>query len=558
MFISCYTNEHLAAILSLYLSTIRFLLFAGGFGGRHGNFQFLYTGNVSQLISTPKLIANDGFTGKAGKDGKLCESVALDVQVVAELKRVVFIALPVHYSLSSHFTVLNHTKSLKCSPVYVTNDEATVSPTSNEQSEILPDILRYKQFLLENMNNGTLTTVIHESYKAIDESQEINERNSLKDLVEEFLELERNYLELRRSANLIPLYERLSQRIKTGRLMAQNEDDTRMKQYLNSILQQKLIDLRLANNHELNLMNLSYLESITNTIEYGNKDVPMIVDANLQNNLDQLRFQAYDNHILALYRHAIEQFKISYFPFAVDYLEDLSLPAQYSSYDNLDRIIRDTVKKLKMMDNSIKVIKSMEGAIKDFDGTDPRDAFYTWKNEDFRERIRNLFEGKEIKLLANVIETKKQFNAIKFNTIDLVLRSSDETVNDQLNNVLESFNVQLKHSGQSLFRCNDIFYELTTDPMSLEVSFKKDNNLVPLTRNGKYAMLRYNDAILSPYTLWKIQLVENDMSTRNISDLVQFKELDVNIELHGSGTVIEENASICENRKLGNFYTQIM
>ncbi|XP_037051928.1 uncharacterized protein LOC119085609 [Bradysia coprophila] len=534
----------------------------GGFGGRRGNFQFKYTGN-NNTESTPKFVGNDGFNGKPGKDGKLCENLALDVHIAAELKRVVFIAFPLHYSLSSHFNVLNHTKSSKCSPVYVSSNETTVSSASSEPTQIetvSSGILSYKKFLLENMNNDTLTTMVQEAYRAIDENQEINDENSLSGLVLEALELERNYFVLKNSINMIPLYRRLFQRIKTGKMNAQNEQDSRVRQYLRSIFQQKLSDLRLAKNSQLYLMNLSYIESITNAIEYGNEDVPIITDVSLQKKLNKLRFLANGNHILGIYHRAIEQFRLSYFPFAVDYLKHYRLSAKTSAYSNLDHIIGTTINNLKVLSRNIESIRSTEEiwTINNLDGTDPQDAFYVWENKDFRDEIRSLFEGKEITLLSDIKLAKKQFNAIKFNTIDLVFRSSEQSVTDQLNDVLKSFNVRFKHPGRSLIRCNGNFYEMISDPMSLEVSFEKDEHLAPMTRSGNYAMLRYNDPILSPYTLWQIQLLEEYVPTRNISDLIQFSELDIDIEFHGFGRYIEENATICEGEKLAKFYTQIV
>lgn len=555
-------KTHKNLLASQFALNLSKRLFTGGFGGRRGNFQFLYTGSSNKLA--PKLIANDGSTGKPGKDGKLCESLALDVHIVAELKRVVFIAFPLHYSLSSHFTVLNHTKSSKCSPEYVSSNEKIVPSTSSEQIEIATtslDILPYKRFLLENMNNDTLKTMIQESYQAIDENEEINDKASLSEWVLEALELERNCNKQKASVNMIPLYRSLSQRIrKAGKSKSQNEENSRVNQYLNRILQQKLGDLRFEKNPQLYLMNLSYAESITNSIEYGNGDVPIITDAELQNNLNELRFLINGNHILSIYHRAIEQFKISYFPFAVDYLKDLRLPAKTSAYDNLDHIIAATINKLKMLSRSIDRIRSTEEmwAINNYDGRDPKDAFYIWKNEDYRNEIRSLFEGKMIRLLANVKQATKQFNAIKFKTIDLVFRSPNETINDQLKDVLKSFQVRFEHPGQSLFRCNDIFYELISEPMSVTVSFEKDKHFSPMAYSGNYLILRHNDPILSPYTMWKIQLQEMDRPIRNMSDLIQFGELDINIELHGVGTFIEENATICENKKLGNFYTQIL
>lgn len=496
-----------------------------------------------------------------GKDAKTCKSLALDVRIDTELEKVVFIFLPLHHSFSSHFTVLNHINSSKCSPEFVKSEHATVVEVS--EIETVSPFVRYKRFLIENMKNESLKNVIQRAYEAIDENTEINDEYSLDEFLMEACELEKNYFELKKLVDLVSMYQRLSKRIKSLESHRLTKNDRIALSRLGHILSMKLDNLREYDGLIVNIE--SFTKLFAEHIKTKNELVlPNLNISELRNNLKLLQFGVYGNYFLDTYYYIIEGFQLTFFPFAVDYLKMYRLPTSFLSYEDLNAIALATTNNLNTLSQSIDAINSNHARIvknkNSIDKTNREDAFYTWKNYDVREKIRKLFAGEKITLLADVKQTKNRFNSIKFNTIELVFRLSElseqnDFFNDRFNYILEVLEVKFNHTGVSTFRCNDNFYQMTTEPIFILSSFAKDTSKIPLSRNLVYDMLRENRPVLSPYTLWEIQLSGvNERDAVNFDVLEPFVEL-VDIELHGTGKYIRENASICENENLAKFYS---
>lgn len=509
-------------------------------------------------MTIPKFIANDGSAGKMGKDAKTCESLALDVRIDTELKKIVFLFLPLHHSFTSQFTILNHTNSSKCAPQYVESiRETRILQSTPTEVKIVSPVLRYKRFLLENMKNESLTTIIQNAYESIDGNTEINDEYSLDALLSEACELEKNYFELKKILSLLPLYQRLSDRIESlNSNDGGNADEQMAKTRLRLILSMKLRDLLEDDNLIVNIE--LFTKVAVAHIKTRNAQIYSklnISDVGLQNNLNRLQFGVDGNYMLDMHYHVIKGFRLSFFPFALDYLEMYQLPASFMEYEDLNAISSATINSLRTLSRTINAINSNHARIVMHKNSMDSNALYTWKNSDVRNKIRRLFAGEKITLLADVKQSENQFNAIKFNSIDLVFRTPVENLNDRLYYVLGSFMVKLNHTGTSAFRCNNKFYELTSDPMLIMSSFEKDKSQVPLSRNIVYDMLRENRPLLSPYTLWEIQLGDVN-ENGNFHGLQPFIEL-VDIELHGTGQYIRERASICENENLTKFYSVV-
>lgn len=191
------------------------------------------------------------------------------------------------------------------------------------------------------------------------------------------------------------------------------------------------------------------------------------------------------------------------------------------------------------------------------DNNDPEEAFYVWKNADVQNEIKRLFAGEKVKFFADIKQSRNNsYNAIKFNAIDLVFRSSNNITNGNLNEILNYFEVHfIVHSGVSDFRCNNYFYKITSQPALIMFSLAKNEHQIPLFRNGVYSKLKENRPMLSPYTLWEIQLevMNPHIHGKRFRNLDSFVD-QVDMELHGTGEYISENASICNNSNLAKFY----
>ncbi|XP_037042709.1 uncharacterized protein LOC119079030 [Bradysia coprophila] len=531
----------------------------GGLGGRRGELRFYHIGN-NKSQSTPRLVAYDGNIGKQGKDGRTCESLALNIRIDAKLQKAIFIFVPLHHSFSSQVTILNHTSSSRCEPLYLTTFSS--DPSEPNEIDFSSAILRFKRFLLKNMKNddASQAAIVQETYKAMDIDNRINYENSLNGLLMEAVELEKIYFELESSIDVTSLYERLLHRVERVMLKHANKDDERSLTHLRFILYLKLDDMRALSDTTLFVNLEQFTKTVASRIELAYRLVSPIKDVNdaeSQTNLNQLLYNVHQNSFLDQYHQAIEWFRFIYFPFAASYLENYRLPASPSAYADLNAIVSMTTSHLNTLSQDIKNIDwNNSGIMLNLNHTyltDPQNALYIWRNADVRNEIRQLFTGRKVTLLADVRTSR--FNAFKFNTIDVVFRSSEQTVNDRLKKVLSSFQLNLNHTGRSSFRCNTNFYQIDSKPTFLISRFAEDRTQE--SRNDVTDKLRNNYPILSPFTLWELQLVENDKSVPLLDAIAQFRELDIDIELHVTGTYIEEQVPICDNENLAKLYTPI-
>lgn len=279
-----------------------------------------------------------------------------------------------------------------------------------------------------------------------------------------------------------------------------------------------------------------------------------VADPQLKDNLNQLQFNLQANIILSQYYRAVDAFKQAVFPFAAEYLDIYQLPVTFAAEKNLDTVVAIAAEKIKSLGERIKELNttvinendvSISSAYFDSDSR-ASGPFYVWKNDEVRDKIQQLFAGKKVYLLADVTRGCK-LNAIKFNTIDLDFHSSNQTLNDQLQKVLQSFHVSLTHLGESNYRCHNQFYTINSRAQTITYSFGEKKQM-PVVRNVVYDKLSSGVKLLSPYTMWTVQL-----SHGRFSKLKPFAD-SIDIELHGHGQFVNEGAAIC-NTDLEKFYS---
>ncbi|KAJ6641396.1 hypothetical protein Bhyg_06335 [Pseudolycoriella hygida] len=524
----------------------------GGPGGRSGKVDFS-TLTDGETDSEPKHVTNDGLVGLSGKNGD-CKNFALDVRIDAELKEASLV--------SSRFTALDHAESFKCSPMY----EKNIESIATQAVLIYPSrfdfsVVRYKQFLLESMRNESLTVGAQKMYLAIGENSEITSDFSLKAMVMEVFELEKNFIELKEKIDLTPFYKRLSHRLETIQPYFFGTDREGLFK-LQEILEHKLFDFDSDSGLIVDVR--GFAEIIVPKIERSGNRIAMITvmrDEELKNALNNLTLSVNENFVLNEYSRAIKGFQLSYFPYAANYLENYRLPTSPSSYNDINDLVKATTKKLNTLAENIGRVIPHNALImkKHFvNSANPMSALYIWKNEDIRDKIRKLFDGEKISLLADVKKSTDRFNLFKFNTIDLVFRSSDPSVNSKLNRTLRHFEIDASYVGPSNFRCNNHFYQLKCDPTLIFFSYEKSRrDQGPVMKNGVYVKLKENDAVLSPYTLWEFSLNADFNTNKHFRELAQFSHENIDIELHGTGTYLLENSPVCENNNLAKFYNRI-
>ena len=183
--------------------------------------------------------------------------------------------------------------------------------------------------------------------------------------------------------------------------------------------------------------------------------------------------------------------------------------------------------------------------------------FYEWSSNDFPFEIAKLLNGNKTVFYADVRKT--QFDALKFCTINIQIKIKyNSTVSQNLNSLLnEKVLIELTHSGISN-------YKLKNDIYVTNLNYKSDKKLLLLCQYGSksinnaneaYRKLSSNKPILSPYTLWEIQLkpiIKNHVNIFNeISSIIK----DQNEIMHGIGKYLKDEydgKSICKNKRDSN------
>ncbi|KAG4066487.1 hypothetical protein HA402_007123 [Bradysia odoriphaga] len=374
-------------------------------------------------------------------------------------------------------------------------------------------------------------------------------------LVLEASELENNFFELQKSANVTALYQSLIDKIERVR---GTRDNDRALVHLVATLRYQLADKDVKDPNLIFDVE-SYADLVISSIELRNRETPEINicgHTDLTNKLNQLRRIAKGNFALNEYRRFVEGFQLTYFPYAVCYLESLQIPTTPTAYDNLDDITSTISEHLNDTKRFIEEIKLNVRDVTFSEEHKPEDALYIWKNADIRDKISRLFKGEAITLVADVKTATKQHNALKFNKVDLVFRSSNQTVHNELGNVIREYLIFLRHSGQSAFRYNNHFYHVESAPLQMSFTFEKTDRGDPVNRNFVYNKISGNRPVLSPFTDWKLLLIDLTNSV-HFETLMPFERLEFDIELHGSGSYVEDDMVLCKEEKLSTFYTQI-
>lgn len=278
-----------------------------------------------------------------------------------------------------------------------------------------------------------------------------------------------------------------------------------------------------------------------------------IHDSKSKEMLNEMEENLQMNSVLGQYFRVFGAFKQVIFPYASDYLSAFEIPSSLivSNTSTSTALVSQQIETLseKLKEYNDTVINEHDKRIhpttfgRDQGSTGP---FYTWSNFEIRDRIQQLFTEKRIYLLADVHKSDTR-NAVKFNKIELGFHINNLTLNHQLQEVLQSFHVSLTHMGNSNYRCNNTFYTIPSQPVDIKYSIGKRNGK-PVDRNLVYDKLAASPSLLSPYTLWSVQL-----SRGQFNKLQRFVDF-IDIELYGEGLYLEEDAPICKTN-LEKYYS---
>ncbi|XP_059474434.1 uncharacterized protein LOC132196061 [Neocloeon triangulifer] len=179
--------------------------------------------------------------------------------------------------------------------------------------------------------------------------------------------------------------------------------------------------------------------------------------------------------------------------------------------------------------------------------------FFTWKNSKYQKQIKQLLKGEQVTLSASVMSPGVK-NAVKFNSLLLNLTSSDPQVARKVHELLTHFQIEMVHTGESHYKCGGTYYVIGGDVLNFKISFEKNEQGGSVSRNTVFDKMSYGDVPLSPYTVWKFQLLHRSNSDkRNLLNELEQNADSVDLELAGAGFFVEDGAPICDS-DLGQYY----
>ncbi|KAF0390365.1 Macrophage receptor MARCO [Gigaspora margarita] len=268
--------------------------------------------------------------------------------------------------------------------------------------------------------------------------------------------------------------------------------------------------------------------------------------------IEKLELTIRTNIIKDHFKQATTAFKQWVFPYTYKYSDILD-------DDNIDNNkIIECLRSLKSeVEGDYVSIKKDDSFLmsKKFDSvTQP---FFVWKAGKYKQEISKLLEGEEITLNANITESNSKKNAVKFSKIGIKFRSTNNEIQKQIDCELEHFNVKMVHSGNSYYRYCDKFYLIRSDKQGIDLthSFKMENGK-PVSSSKVYDKIIEGNLMLSPYTVWKIQLIE-------LNDKASFYKLKnyenkVDLELVGYGEYINQDAGNDSKEEVEKWYEKYM
>lgn len=275
------------------------------------------------------------------------------------------------------------------------------------------------------------------------------------------------------------------------------------------------------------------------------------------------------NVVLSQYQEATSALKQAVFPFITRYMQDYNLPTTLQMIDDTESLVRTAANQLTAL-RTLYVQRNRAAVTTDdphiISGTfdvrgDRARPFYVWQSATIRDELKRLLRGEEITLYADIAEAKIRVNALKFNSIEVLLRTTDATRQKHLDRSLKRFDVSLTHLGTSYYRCGPEFYTIAGANETIYYSVEKDQDGKPARTNSVYNKLTSSAPMLSPYSRYKLQLVniekeeeeEESQGERKIpEDLVKFSEY-VDIVLVGRGEYVSRKANVC-GAQLDKFY----
>ena len=219
------------------------------------------------------------------------------------------------------------------------------------------------------------------------------------------------------------------------------------------------------------------------------------------------------NLVLEQYSRAVAAVRQWAFPFASLYLGDLGSLNQFTETKTMESLMDLVTRHIKLLQDKIsgsavEVNSAIDtyvwkGRFSDQAANGP---FCRWDGKKYKREMIDLLKGETVTFFADVNSTSPEKNAIKFNHIELQIKSSDPIVQTELTPALRGLRVELRHSGLSYYRHDDRVYQMSNDDgFCIGYTMGKES-LEPESANDVYSKMKSGEFMLSPYTRWAIKL----------------------------------------------------
>jgi hypothetical protein len=159
-----------------------------------------------------------------------------------------------------------------------------------------------------------------------------------------------------------------------------------------------------------------------------------------------------------------------------------------------------------------------------------------------------LLNGKEVYLKSDVLDSSA--NAIKFTDIRLQFTAENSYDQNLLDSLLKTTHIKLTHMGHSQYRCDEKFFMVPHQPQTIDYSYANDANGAPLRTNNVFKKIKSGDILLSPYTLWKFQVVNRYGNTVHFYRFYGKTKL----SLTGQAQFVKLGNPICRQKSLESIY----
>lgn len=264
----------------------------------------------------------------------------------------------------------------------------------------------------------------------------------------------------------------------------------------------------------------------------------------------------YRNQVLEQYESVMHTFQQHTFPFASLLLSQFDFPREMQSNDS-ETVISNTIHQIDYLVEKFDVFEATFGEYNhllfknvDFSINGLLGPFFTWKNHEIKKEITQLFRGEEIEIKADIHNGPMQ-NAIKFYEIGIHLKTTDVSIQNQLNTALEKFAISMTMMRACQYRCEQNIHSFPVDNKIVIVySFKNLPNGEPVLRNDVYEKLIKSPAFLSPYVTWNVKIIKlND----DFDKLKKFENEKIDLDLSGQGQYIQFESlptEICSQQNL--------